>query len=605
MKHPVLRLTVVLFVILMIVMGSLFLTSHHKSKQKAIQDAVTLARLNTSLGANIVQDYLAVVEVAANCLTASPISRSHEQEEIYRTLEQFVRVNPNIWGAAVGYEPGVIHNTGDEGFAAFVRNADGMLKRFNLPKEGVLYREADWYAGTVQNGESRWSRAFKDVRGAMIASYCIPLKDRRGKIFGVLAVDIQLNSFSKMLTHEIHPYENAVTIVLDGYRTIIAHPEEQFLMMPVTEAVKQLNAEYGTVIPENLLASKAMSHDSYYTISKEDLFQGIILHAPVVNTGWSVAMIVMDKDIFAEAQAMSRQMLLLWIFGIVFLAVIIVIVFKQLKIAVVARATVDRELQTASRIQMSILKKSFPKLEQSSTIDLHAMIKPAKDVGGDFYDYVLSEETLNFCIGDVSGKGVPASLFMALSIALYRSISLYEKTPAAIAKALNNALSKDNSESIFVTMFLGSINLRTGVITFCNCGHNAPAVNAHPNGRMASIDGEQMPEIEVYSEWSFITSIPTNIPVGIIPDYEYKETKMLVTPGCQILLYTDGVTEAESRTTQLYGEQRLKEVLNRMHGLTMEQKIGIISQSVQAHASGAKQSDDMTMLMVKYLNKNN
>jgi sigma-B regulation protein RsbU (phosphoserine phosphatase) len=242
----------------------------------------------------------------------------------------------------------------------------------------------------------------------------------------------------------------------------------------------------------------------------------------------------------------------------------------------------ESELRVAHDIQMSFLKKIFPPFPNRSDFSLYATIAPAKEVGGDLYDFVLMDESrLVFYVGDVSDKGVPASLVMAMTMTLMKRAAQQPGiTPAAILREVNVALSEDNENSMFVTLFIGILNLQTGELSFSNAGHNPPLI--------LSADGESR----------FLT-LPEGLVLGVMPEAQYSDDRARLAQGDMIVAYTDGVTEAMNPARALYSEARLQRTLATLAGHTVEDTVGEIVASVRTHAAGAPQSDDIAVLALR------
>ena len=242
---------------------------------------------------------------------------------------------------------------------------------------------------------------------------------------------------------------------------------------------------------------------------------------------------------------------------------------------------IKSDLALAAEIQMAILPKIDAAKNLDSNIDLYAFMKPAKDVGGDFYDYFRIDDThIGFCIADVSGKGVPAAIFMAVSHTLLRMAGKKSLDAVEVITESNSILAGESFNSMFVTLFYGILDTKTGEIQYVNAGHNPPYI-LKANGSV-----EVLPN-------------STNICLGVIEDYQYKgETIKLETGDC-IVTFTDGVTEACSPSEELYGETRLEELLRTHGGDECKTIVNAISDAVHQHAAGAEQSDDITILIVK------
>jgi serine phosphatase RsbU (regulator of sigma subunit) len=240
------------------------------------------------------------------------------------------------------------------------------------------------------------------------------------------------------------------------------------------------------------------------------------------------------------------------------------------------------ELRVAHEIQMSFLKKIFPPFPERSDISLYATLEPAREVGGDLYDFALLDgNRLVFYIGDVSDKGVPASLVMAMTMTLMKRASQQPGiTPAGVLRQVNYALAEDNVNAMFVTLFIGILNLQTGELNFSNAGHNPPLI--------LGADGQCR-----------YLQLPDGLVLGVMTDAEYSDDSVHLGAGDMIVTYTDGVTEAMSPRRALYSEERLQATLTALAGRGVEDTVSAIIASVREHADGAPQSDDIAVLAVK------
>ena len=266
--------------------------------------------------------------------------------------------------------------------------------------------------------------------------------------------------------------------------------------------------------------------------------------------------------------------------------------YNQLADTTTAKERIDSELRIARDIQMSMVPRTFPAFPDRRDIDLHAAIVPAKEVGGDLYDFFLQDDRLCFCVGDVSGKGIPASLTMAVAVNLFRTVAKEGFPPEVIASKLNDTMSVNNENAVFVTMFIGIIDLKTGHLDYCNCGHNSPVYGER---RMHTAQ----------TVFSFL-DVESNVPIGLWPDFTFVGGHLDNIRGSSLFVYTDGVNEAENRMQEQFGEKRMLRVLRestqpfgertpktRSHFLIDEMKYAL-----DAFVDGAEQSDDLTMLCV-------
>ena len=242
-----------------------------------------------------------------------------------------------------------------------------------------------------------------------------------------------------------------------------------------------------------------------------------------------------------------------------------------------AQERIENELKIARDIQMSMVPSTFPKREG---LDMYAVMTPAKEVGGDLYGYVIDGSRLYFAVGDVSGKGVPSSLFMAQATRLFMTLAKQGMMPAEICTRLNDALSGDDNESsMFVTLFLGLVDLNTGHLDFCNAGHNPPVIGGGDN------------------QGDFLSMVP-NAPIGLWPGLEYEGEEIDTIKGRPFFIYTDGLNEAENNEQEQFGDDCLLDILRRTQYDSARQVIETMADAVSQHRHGAEPNDDLTMMCI-------
>jgi len=231
---------------------------------------------------------------------------------------------------------------------------------------------------------------------------------------------------------------------------------------------------------------------------------------------------------------------------------------------------------------MSMLPKTFPPYPERKDIDIYGSLTPAKGVGGDLFDFHIRDEKLFFCIGDVSGKGVPASLYMAVTRSLFRNVSSHESDPERIVAALNKAQSEGNDTNMFVTIFVGVLDLATGQLHYCNAGHDAPLLVGRD-----------------------VAALPCdpNLPIGVIADFKFSRQQLVLDTGTTIFLFTDGLNEAENAQHQQFGDNRIWQLAKKQlaaNNHQPQQLIETMTQAVHQFVGDAEQSDDLTMLAIQY-----
>ena len=286
-----------------------------------------------------------------------------------------------------------------------------------------------------------------------------------------------------------------------------------------------------------------------------------------------------------EKMDSERQRLyLIFVIGVIVVAAIITTLIlrqraaRRLGAIKAEQERIESELQIARDIQMSMVPSTFPNREG---LDMYALMSPAREVGGDLYGYVLNEDKLYFCLGDVSGKGVPASLFMAQVTRLFQTLAKQGMQPAEMCTRINDALSGEDNESLmFVTFFLGLIDLKTGHLSFCNAGHNPPVIGGTP------------------SNGDFLKMEP-NAPFGLWPGLQYVGEEIENIKGRALLIYTDGLNEAENHQLQRFGDDRLLSILRCTYFESSKQVVETLATAVEKHRNGAEPNDDLTIMCIR------
>ena len=285
-----------------------------------------------------------------------------------------------------------------------------------------------------------------------------------------------------------------------------------------------------------------------------------------------------------KMESERRQMILVMaIVVIVLLAFVVFVIFRlqaarRLAKLKTEQERIESELRIAREIQMSMVPHEFPHLDG---LDMYASMAPAREVGGDLYGYVMADEQLYFCLGDVSGKGVPASLFMAQATRLFQTLAKQGMLPAEICTRMNDALSgKDNENGMFVTCFVGLIDLKSGHLSFCNAGHNPPVIGG------SSSKGDFL-EME------------SNAPLGLWPGLEYVGEEIDTIKGRPLFIYSDGLTEAENDQQQQFGNELLLSILRNTQFESSKQVIETLAAEVEKHRNGAEPNDDLSMMCIR------
>ncbi len=360
-----------------------------------------------------------------------------------------------------------------------------------------------------------------------------------------------------------------------------------------------------------------------------------ICYAPIEHTGWSMATVMPSKAVLAQAHKTVALIILMMLSGLIALYFVTSIAMKritrplvrfaistdeitkgnldatlpeihtndemkhlqqsfqtmltslknqmeELRVTTASKTAIESELKVASDIQMSMLPKIFPPYPERDDIDIYGQLTPAKAVGGDLFYFFIRDEKLFFCIGDVSGKGVPAALVMAVTRAQFRTVSMHESLPNRIMMQLNETMCEGNESNMFVTFFIGILDLPSGRLRYCNAGHDAPVIIGNGKYEMLPCDA--------------------NLPIGVLSDWKFTMQETVIPPHTVIFLYTDGLTEADNGQHELFSLSRIQEQAEIVaaNNCKPEEIIAQMTKAVKEFANGADQSDDLTMLAVQY-----
>lgn len=498
-------------------------------------------------------------------------------DSIYTTLEKIIQNNPIITGCAIAFEPNYFPGQG-RWYEPFAGHRDGRVMRDQIGNAEHDYHQMEWYRNGLTADGGRWTEPYIDEAGSqmMVCSYTMPIHDRSGKVVGVFCSDISLEWLAELFGYDGTSY----TFLTSRAGRLLACPDKTMVMTTTMDDF--IASSTDTAVPR--ISRDMLAGDSGEAkLKSSDGNEGYLYYAPVEGgTGWAMAVYFPDKDIYHGLNNIGRQIFLLQIIGMAFLAFILWRTIRGgRKLAAVnaEKESIAKELRIASGIQMGMLPKTFPPYPDLDEITMAGTIVPAKAVGGDLYDFYVRDGKVFFCIGDVSGKGVPASLVMAVTRSLFRTVSSHIDAPDRIMTQLNNSMSEMNENSMFVTLFIGVLDLRSGMLSYSNAGHCPPMI--------VSDDVEPL-------------AVDANIPIGLMSDWNYSLQNIQMQPGTRMLLYTDGLTEAENTEHQLFGEERMIKCMKESMRLTPKGMINALNEAVKNFVGEAEQSDDLTMLTILF-----
>ena len=566
---------------------------------------------------------LRAVEIAATNNVAEFEDNLESPEKVYDAMEHVLRLNNHYLGCGIAFEADHFASQG-RWFEPYVSFSDSThVERRQIGSAQHDYFNQEWYIKglSLEKGEGGLTDPYLDKDGGkcILSTYVSPIFDRQGRKVGVYGIDLNLDWLKQTILNEEHKVKQ-MSFDDDG------DDDENMFFIQILDSKGR-----------KVAGSETIDDKTLQTIQKEDSIDFKLMKINdipyrvsskrLANTGWTLVVAQHRFFVLLHGYVLGFVILFLMTVGgiVIFFFMSRSIrraikplrflsdsahevaqgnfdtslpTFKhqdeiaqlrdsfdtmqqslkqyveELKESTAAKASIESELNVAHNIQMSMLPKIFPPFPNRNDIDLYAIQKPAKAVGGDLYDFLIRDEKLFFCIGDVSGKGVPASLVMAVTRTLFRR-STHMTGPSRIMETMNEAISEGNDNNMFVTLFIGVLDLQTGHLRYCNAGHNAPFIQ----GTLLPCD--------------------SNLPIGVMPDWNFTEQETDIAPDSIILLYTDGLTEAENALHEQFGEQRITDITTSFRGSPRE-LIETMTDTVHLFVGDTEQSDDLTMLAIKY-----
>ena len=525
-----------------------YFTARNGIRKEAEQHAVTMLRCAELE----IEKHTIEMETAAKTLAMLAEKHVNCPDSIYAATRSVVGAIENTSSVAIAYTPGYFPKLGRYFEACSSRISDDSIYTRQIGSEEHNYTLMEWYQNGLVHEGCWWSEPYLDDSGSRtyVVSCSCPVHDGKGKVVAVVCVDLSL-AYLHQLSESLHLYKGSACAIRTSDGLNIVTP------------------------PDTIPGHK------YATFNEE-----------IDATGWHMSIIVPEDVVYAELRRVGLIVLIMMLIGLVVLVFIIYRTSKNLIHLVNLsneRERMESELNIARKIQMAMLPTRFPPFPDYPNLSAYGEVIPAKEVGGDLFDFYIRENKLYFCIGDVSGKGVPASLVMAVTRSLFRSFTSYMDDPEQIVTQMNDSLSGEgNEQNMFVTLFLGILDLATGELKYCNAGHDAPV------------------HLSAQSEMHLL-SVVANLPLGVLSGFAFAGQTLTLNPGDTIFLYTDGLNEAENTAKELFGEERMLAHLNSKLGTPVGDSphdlIVSMQSAVTAFVGKAQQSDDLTMFVIRFLNK--
>ena len=643
------RLTRWVMLVLLVSMGGLSYVAFNLVKSVIVYVAGGVFHSSMQASGASILDVMSDVSVAVENNIFDIERNLDKPDELQTIVKRIVSENPRIRSCGISFTDGYYPQKG-RWFCPYAWRSDSTTVASRAQgSRDKNYLNEEWFLEAILTDSAYWSKPFfgNDNDKVPLVAYMYPIHDRQGRIVATLGADLSLDFMTQILREqdrrfndEIWPVnmdvvESFCSYVIQRDGTYITNPDEKHILkenfFDVIEDIDPKEHQYAAQLIDDMSKGEKSREETIRAVRFYDT-NSYLFFAPLRDTGWMLAVLV--PKLLLDVIGILIGALLLVVIALVMLATFVVcrITIKQvakpvkrlaeaadevakgqfdaalptiksrdeihrlrdsfenmqhsltayieeLKTTTAAKASIESELKIAHEIQMSMLPKTYPAFPDRHDIDIYGQVTPAKAVGGDLYDFFILDEKLFFCIGDVSGKGVPASLVMAVTRSLFRNISNHVTEPDKVAYALNEAMSSNNDTNMFVTLFVGVLDLATGCLKFSNAGHNSPLLLAEGEATIIQCD--------------------PNIPIGVMPGWQFSLQQIQMKKGNTIFLYTDGLNEAEDVVHELFGMDRVCQTA-RMADTCPQPLIDAMTLSVQRFVGEAEQSDDLTMLAIQY-----
>lgn len=625
------RLTLRVLIVSALIFTLTFTLFLRMAANKVREEATKHAHSELSNTIHQIDAVLTAVETAVQNTAWLVPYRLSSPDFMYDITERLLQNNDFISGSAVAFEPDYYASEGHYFSPYSYKDENGRILSKQLGDDTYDYHYMDWYQIPKLLNEPYWSEPYYDDGGGemMMTTYSVPLYDEFGNLFAVITADISLEWLTN-LVGDIKAFDKSYNLMVSRNASYIVHPDHDLIL---NETI------YSSTYGDDDESLKKMQDDMIHCRAGEvlrDMAGGKyhVFYSPVETTCWSVAIVCPRSELYLGVKKMRGLLIVLGVIALILMIVMshngirkvvapveefsdvakkiahgefdaelpdirsqdelkdlhdsfdylqksLVQYIDELKATTTNKERIESELRIAQGIQMGMLPKSFPAFPDRDDIALSAKIVPAKEVGGDLYDFFIENEKLYFIIGDVSGKGIPASLVMAVTCRLFRSVASHFSKPEEIMTSLNDSLSDGNEFNMFCTAFLGILDLKTGGLTYCNAGHNAPLI-IEKNGNISVID------------------VIPNLPLGLFSGLTYQGQETIIVKDMMLYLFTDGVNEAENNEKEQFGDERLVSLLKNNAGIEPKEIVETTFAAVERHADGANQSDDITVMCIKF-----
>jgi sigma-B regulation protein RsbU (phosphoserine phosphatase) len=504
-------------------------------------------------------------------------------DDMFTATKQLIEVNPNVVGGCICFVPYYYKEKGRI-FEPYAEKRNGQVVVSQIASAEHDYTLNPAFTKALREKRKLWSDPYiYGENNQQLTTYSYPLLDAKGNVAAVCGLDIDLTWLSDTI-NSMHYYPSSFGLVLTQEGQLAVGPsadradqnDVKQIMNLVNNRSKRETS--GGIEIAEFVGSKNQSEGTVYFTSLKEY------------PHWQVVLVNYDNEVFEPIKRMRFRNMILILSGLLVLFFIINRFArneKRLRQAGIKQTRIDSELHIASAIQQTMLPKTFPPFPERNDIDIYGSLVPAKEVGGDLFDFYIRDEKLFFCIGDVSGKGVPSAIVMAVMQKLFRITSAHTSNPANIVQAINQELCNNNERNMFMTFFIGILDLPSGRLRFCNAGHETPLILSEDAG---CVTVSKLP-------------VKSNLPIGVFADFTFEKEEYQLPVNSTFFLYTDGLTEALNAQREQFRLNRIKEVLSHCtpdEAKNTERLINVMSDAVNKFTGNTEQSDDLTMLAIRY-----
>jgi sigma-B regulation protein RsbU (phosphoserine phosphatase) len=627
------KLAVLILTAVTVIFTSIFIYNYFVSRQiiyhNIKKSATNLALATVNRLDGILYSFEKVPESLARFLESSPYGKT----EILGLIRSVVEENQEIYGSTVAFEPYTFNSDHLRFAPYFYELGAGMSFTFI----NYNYFSSDWYQIAKELANSVWSEPYYDEGAGEIVmtTYSVPFYrevDGKKTFVGVVTADVSL-SWLQEIVDSIKIEKSGYAFLVTKNGTFVSHPNSDIIMNETIFSLAEIDSDgYMRELGRKMIHGES-GFVPFRTIGTDK--KCWMAYAPLSSSGWSLGVLFPQDELMEDIFELNRTVLFLGIAGLSLILLLIILIsqsitrplralseatgeigsgnldvaipamkaqdevgklahsfeymrtslkdhIRELKETTAAKERIESELQIARNIQMGILHKIFPPFPNRTQFDIYATLDPAREVGGDLYDFFFVDENrLCFTVGDVSGKGVPAALFMAIVMTLIRTTATSLSKTDAILTNINNSLSSNNPSMMFVTLFLGILNIRTGEVEYGNGGHNPPYI--------------------ISSKYGLREISPTgDIALGVLENFSYQSKKIILEKKDSIFLYTDGVTEAMNERKEMFTEERMVQELKALSNEHQKTILKRMLEIIKKHSHAVEQTDDITMMMLNF-----